>query len=166
MLKNMHVARFVPRKWRASARYFLASATICWHFSYRVSGAMSAPLGQAMVPPSILACRKKSRSLRGRKNGSTLQVFREINDSSDSIIKNDQETIAFFVLNLFDLVQIPHGSPQSNGSIFLISLEEVGSLNSQAEFFMGQNKNLPRRKMRSRAIAFRWFLARHLVGLV
>jgi hypothetical protein len=64
--------------------------------------------------------------LEGRENGSTLQVLREINDSTGAIIKNDQETIVCFVLNLFDLVKIPPGSPQSNGSIFLISLAEGG----------------------------------------
>ena len=37
------------------------------HFSYSVSGAISAPFGQAIVPPSIEAFLKNSISLSGLK---------------------------------------------------------------------------------------------------
>jgi len=39
----------------------------CSHFSYSVSGAISAPFGQAIVPPSIEAFLKNNRSLSGLK---------------------------------------------------------------------------------------------------
>jgi hypothetical protein len=38
-------------------------------FSYSVSGAMSAPFGQEIVPPSILACLKNDLSRIGSKTG-------------------------------------------------------------------------------------------------
>ncbi len=69
-----------------------------------------------------------------RKNGSTLQVLREVNDSTGAVIKNDQERIVCFVLNMFDVVEIPHGSPQSNGSIFLISFPAWARSQSSINF--------------------------------
>jgi len=63
---------------------------------------------------------EKVMILEWGKNGSTLQVPRKINDSTGTIIKNDQERVVCFVLDLFNVVQIPHGSPQSNGLIFFI----------------------------------------------
>jgi hypothetical protein len=41
----------------------------CSHFSYSVSGAISRPFGQAIVPPSIEAFLKNSISLSGLKIG-------------------------------------------------------------------------------------------------
>lgn len=166
MLKNMSVALCCSREMARFGALFLGECNNS--FAFLVQGFRSdvRPVGPSDGASFSSCLTEEIAILEGRENGSTLQVFREINDSTRAIIKNDQETIVFFVLNLFDFVQIPYGSPQSNLIIFLISLGEGGSLISQAECSMGKNKNLPRMKMRSRAIAFRWFLARHLVGLV
>jgi hypothetical protein len=105
MLKNMSVALCGSQEMARFGALFLGECNNL--FALLVQGFRSnvRPVGPSDGASFNSCLPEEIAVLEGLENGSTLQVLREINDSTRAIIKNDQETIVCFVLNLFDLVQ-------------------------------------------------------------
>jgi hypothetical protein len=76
--------------------------------AYKVSGAISAPFGQEIVPPSMRARLKKIQCLQGSKHWPFLKIVGKIDIPGQAVIEGHLVGIVFYIVDANHIVHVPH----------------------------------------------------------